>query len=200
MSIEADTITDLYERHAQAYDQDRGRDLMERRWMDRFLAQVTSPRSVLDIGCGSGEPIARYLIEQGCRLTGVDSSATMIGFCRQRFPAHHWTIADMRSLALNRQFQGILAWDSFFHLRPLDQEQMFSVFRDHAAPEAALMFTSGPERGVSIGTYRSEPLYHASLDVSEYKTLLNDHGFSVVSHVVEDPDCGRHTVWLAKQG
>jgi hypothetical protein len=28
--------------------------------------------------------------------------------------------------------------------------------------------------------------------------LLDDHGFDVVTHVVEDPQCGGHTVWLAR--
>ena len=50
----------------------------------------------------------------------------------------------MRKLALQRKFSGILAWDSFFHLCHDDQRRMFPVFRAHAAPKAALMFTSGP--------------------------------------------------------
>ena len=60
------------------------------------------------------------------------------------------------------------------------------------------MFTSGPAHGEAIGVYLGEPLYHASLDSSEYRLLLDDEGFDVVSHVVEDPSCGRHTIWLAQ--
>ena len=75
---------------------------------------------------------------------------------------------------------------------------MFPVFRKHAAPRAALMFTSGPAHGEAIGGYKGEPLYHASLDAAEYRALLNANGFEVVAHVVENPDCGGHTVWLAR--
>ncbi|WP_312011819.1 MULTISPECIES: hypothetical protein [unclassified Bradyrhizobium] len=60
------------------------------------------------------------------------------------------------------------------------------------------MFTSGPAHGEAIGSYRGEPLYHASLDATEYRVLLCANGFDVVAHVVEDPDCGGHTVWLAQ--
>ena len=60
------------------------------------------------------------------------------------------------------------------------------------------MFTSGPAHGEAIGSYKGEPLYHASLDAAEYRALLNANGFEVVAHVVEDPDCGGHTVWLAQ--
>jgi hypothetical protein len=61
------------------------------------------------------------------------------------------------------------------------------------------MFTSGPSHGEAIGTYRGEPLYHGSLDASEYRSLLDDNGFAVVAHVVEDPTCGGHTIWLAQR-
>jgi hypothetical protein len=106
----------------------------------------------------------------------------------------------MRTLFLGRIFDGILAWDSFFHLSPINQRQMFSVFRAHAAPGAALMFTSGPTCGEAIGTFEGEPLYHASLDSTEYRALLDESGFRVVQHTVEDTACGRHTIWLAQTG
>ena len=104
----------------------------------------------------------------------------------------------MRTLSLDRRFDGILAWDSFFHLSPEDQRTMFPIFRRHAGPGAALMFTSGPSHGEAIGTYKGEPLYHGSLDGAEYRSLLHENGFEVVSHVIEDPACGHHTVWLSR--
>jgi hypothetical protein len=68
----------------------------------------------------------------------------------------------------------------------------------HAASKAALMFTTGPAHGEAVGNFHGEPLYHASLDPAEYSSLLNQNGFRVVWHVVEDPSCGRHTIWLAQ--
>ena len=102
----------------------------------------------------------------------------MIDVCRRHFPKQEWIVADMRKLALRRQFSGILAWDSFFHLCHDDQRQMFPIFRKHAAPDAALMFTSGPAHGEAVGSFGGEPLYHASLDPAEYRSLLDRTGFA----------------------
>lgn len=200
MASAAERIIGLYQRHAGDFDRERGNSLFEKPWLDRFLALLPPGASILDMGCGSAEPIARYFIERGCEVTGVDSSAALIDICKDRFPGGDWIVADMRNLSLDRHFQGILAWDSFFHLRPDDQRPMFSLFRRHAAPNAALMFTSGPSHGEAIGTWKDEPLYHGSLDGAEYRSLLNQHGFEVVSHVAEHPNCGQHTVWLAQLG
>ncbi len=105
----------------------------------------------------------------------------------------------MRSLQLHRRFDGILAWDSFFHLSPDDQRRMFEVFARHAAPSAVLMFNTGPAYGEAIGTYRGDPLYHASLCADEYRELLGSIGFEIVAHAVEDWQTGGgRTVWLTR--
>ena len=200
MTNDASRIAELYDRLALDYDADRSRALFEKPWLDRFLSLVPPSGEILDMGCGSGEPIAHYLIERGFKLVGVDSSPTLIGICATRFPEHEWIVADMRQLSLGRRFEGILAWDSFFHLSPEDQRLMFPRFRDHAAPGGALMFTTGTSHGESLGTYRGEKLYHGSLDAREYRDLLDVQGFSTVSYVEDDPACGHHTIWLAKLG
>ncbi|ALK08280.1 class I SAM-dependent methyltransferase [Blastochloris viridis] len=202
MATDAERIIGLYRRHARAWADRRAAragPLMEAAWLERFCALLPPAAAVLDIGCGSGEPIGRELVERGCALTGIDSSPEMIAMCAQRQPRQTWRVADMRTLALGRAFAGIIAWDSMFHLSHDDQRRMFPIFRRHAAPRAALMFTSGPAHGEATGTFEGEPLYHASLDAAEYRALLADHGFAVVAHVAEDPGCGGHTVWLAQR-
>jgi SAM-dependent methyltransferase len=76
VSTDAERIVDIYERHADAWVDARLREggLYEREWLDRFCALVPPGGSVLDIGCGAGEPIARYINERGYAVTGVDSS------------------------------------------------------------------------------------------------------------------------------
>jgi SAM-dependent methyltransferase len=192
-----ETTGNIYERRAAAYDRDRSRTLQERGWLDRFLAHVRPGGLILDIGCGMGEPIARYLVEAGRRVVGIDLSESLIALGRARFPGHEWFVADMRTMSLGRRFDGLLAWDSFFHLGMDEQRAIFPRFAAHALPGAPLLFTSGPSEGESMGEYHGEPLYHASLDAVEYRARLESSGFTVRAFVGDDPDCGGHTVWLA---
>jgi predicted TPR repeat methyltransferase len=192
-------VVHIYEANVAAFDRDRGRDLMEAPYLDALIGRLTGERRhVLDLGCGTGEPIARYLIDQGCRVTGVDAAAAMIDLCKARFPVMTWMVGDMRSLALGERFDAIVAWDSFFHLTGEAQRGMFPIFREHIAPRGLLLFTSGVDDGVAIGSLYGQPLYHASLAVDEYRCLLSRNGFDVLQHAVEDPACGGHTVWLAQ--
>jgi SAM-dependent methyltransferase len=199
--MSADDIVGLYERHALEWVGDRSRQtkFFEQAWLDRFAAPVPAGGTILDLGCGPGKPMAAYLLSQDLDVCGVDSSPTMISMCRENFSGHQWIVADMRTLALRRRYDGVMAWDSFFHLSFDDQRRMFPVFRDHASPDAPLLFTSGPRHGEAIGNLRGKPLYHASLDPDEYRTLLGVNGFSAVAYAAEDPNCGGHTVWLARR-
>jgi SAM-dependent methyltransferase len=198
----ADRIIDHYERHAREWDADRNLHVgpwNDKPWHDRFIAALPRAASVLDLGCGSGSPVGKYMVERGLKVTGLDSSATLISLCRQRLPDHEWRVADMRSLNLRRQFDGVLAWDSFFHLTPDDQRRMFNVFARHAARSAVLMFNSGPAHGEGVGEYRGDPVYHASLSLDEYRSLLGSIGFGIVAHAVEDWQTGGgRTVWLTR--
>jgi SAM-dependent methyltransferase len=133
MQSDADNIIELYERHAHEYVADR-RSVGESAWLDRFGALLSQGASILDVGCGFGEPVARYLIDRGFAVDGVDTSPTLIAICRERFPQRSWHVADMRALALAETFDGLLAWDSFFHLSHDDQRRMFPIFRQHASP------------------------------------------------------------------
>ena len=191
-------IIGLYEEYAAEWDRQRGRNLLERPWLDRFLALVPAAGSILDLGCGMGEPIAAYLVARGAHVTGVDSSPSMIELCRNRFPDHDWLVSDMRELDIGRRFDGLVAWHSMFHLPPAAQPAMFARFTKHLKPGGALMFTSGHKHGESIGEWQGEPLYHGSLDPREYRKLLDENGFALVEHKLRDPGCGEATVWLAQ--
>lgn len=199
----AASVAGLYRRHGLAWARDRDREteggLYEAAWKDRFTALLPPGAAVLDLGCGSGRPWARALADDGCHITGVDTAPDLVALARQAVPHGTFHVADMRGLALDRAFDGVLAWDSLFHLVPAGQRQMLPVFAAHARPGAPLMFTSGPDAGEAIGSYGGEPLYHASLAPAEYRALLDAHGFTVVHHRAEDPDCGRRTVWLARR-
>jgi predicted TPR repeat methyltransferase len=188
-----------YEKHALAWETDRRNSgWNDKIWHDRFIDSLPVGAEVIDLGCGAGCPVAAHMDARGLRVTGVDSSSTMISLCRQRLPDHEWIVADMRSLSLERSYAGLLAWDSFFHLDHDHQRAMFQVFANHARPGAMLMFNSGHEHGEAIGGYRDDPLYHASLAPSEYRSLLDEAGFEVVDHSIKDPRAGGRTAWLCR--
>ena len=198
----SEAVIDLYRRHAVQWDAARRTSAWnDRVWIDTFAKQLARASHVLDLGCGGGEPVARLLLEDGMQVTGVDTSSEMIALARERMPAQEWIVCDMRRLALDRRFDGILAWDSYFHLTHEAQRAMFAVFDAHAKDNAVLLFNTGPEHGegTSTFTFKDEPLYHASLAPAEYHALLDRSGFEVICHAANDARSGGRTGWLCRR-
>lgn len=191
----------VYDREAEAFDRQRARILFEKQWLDRFLAALPARTdrdvSVLDVGCGGGEPIASYLIENGVALTGVDQSPAMLAIANARFPRMTWIEADMRTLDVGRRFSGVLSWNAFFHLSRDEQRQTIPRLAQHVAPGGAMLLTIGPEDGEVTGTVNGETVYHASLAPAEYDDLLRACGFCDVEIVTRDATCDDHSIALA---
>ncbi|MFJ4347663.1 methyltransferase domain-containing protein [Pseudomonas sp. NPDC089401] len=78
----ADQIISLYDRHAAAWNDLRANHFIDRKWIERFRSLLPRSATVLDLGCGSGQPVARYLIDAGVSVVGVDSSAQMLALCK----------------------------------------------------------------------------------------------------------------------
>lgn len=194
-------VVETYREVGLDWETSRDRSLFERRWIDRWIAaapRATGRIRVLDLGCGGGRPIATYLAERGAAVTGVDVAPELLALFRRRLPGARAVEADMRRLDLGESFDAILAWDSFFHLSAADQRAMFDVFAAHSAPRATLMFTSGPGAGTEIGQIGGRPIFHESLSPEDYRAELKRAGFEEIAFAPEDPDCGGHSVWLAR--
>lgn len=134
-------------------------------------------------------------------MTGLDASAAMLQLARAKLPEGDWRHVDMRGLDLGEVFDGIIGWNSFFHLNPGEQRALLPRIAAHLAPGGILMLTVGPEAGEVGGHVGDDPVYHSSLDPKDYREILASHGVDVTAFVAEDPDCERQTVLLArKQG
>lgn len=188
-----------YEKIVQWFDNARTKTLMESKYLNLIVESVPPGGSVLDLGCGTGEPIAQFFINIGFKVTGADGSKKMIELCKKRFPNEKWIVSDMREINLQQQFDVILAWHSFFHLDHESQRKMFKIFDTHIKPGGVLAFTSGEEEDETWSDNGGQQLYHASLSTDEYEQLLAENSFKVLLHKVRDPECGEATVWVAKK-
>lgn len=64
----------------------------------RLLAELPDKARVLDVGCGTGVPTARQLVDAGHSVTGVDLSEGMLELARANVPEAEFLHRDLASL------------------------------------------------------------------------------------------------------
>ena len=189
---------EIYNDHAVAFDNQRDKSLFERKWLDVFWSHLDG-LEILDLGCGTGEPVSEYLISKGAQFTGVDFSDRMVEMARSRFPNQEWIVADMRELNIGRCFDGIISWNGFFHLNPDDQHIVLSTLSDLLHPKGIMLLTVGHEKGQVTGIVNGQLVAHFSCSFEEYREMLSGLGFELLYFVSQDPECQQHTILMARK-
>lgn len=87
-------VYEVYEKIIHWFDEHRYKGLMEKEYLDLIVNTIPQGGSILDLGCGTGEPIAQFFIQKGFKITGIDGSEKMIELCKKRFPNERWIVGE----------------------------------------------------------------------------------------------------------
>lgn len=191
-------ICKIYDQISDWFDKTRSRELFEESWLDKASSLLSPSASVLDLGCGMGEPIIPYFLKKGYNVTGVDGSKKLLTLAKMRYPEVEFIFSDIRNLKISKKFDLVIAWHSIFHLSREDQRSLFPIVTSCLKNGGVLLFTSGHENGEIWSDNGGENLYHASLDPHEYIAILRDCGFNIIEYQISDNECGGANVWLAR--
>jgi cyclopropane fatty-acyl-phospholipid synthase-like methyltransferase len=195
----ADSVGQSYDRIAEAWQRSRSGDAFaERTLVDRLVAPLPPGARILDLGCGGGEPIGRYLGTWGFDLTGVDLSPRLLALARRVVPTGTFLQGDMRTISLDGDFDAVVAWDSVFHLPRGDHGPLFRRMHRWLRPKGRLLLSIG---GSDEAGFTSE-MWGVSFFYSGYppdvaRALLAQTGFRIEHWEVDDPTSRGHLAIIA---
>lgn len=152
------------------------------RCVSDFANLLTSGAQVLDIGCGTGYPIAASLAERGHEVTGIDLSEKMIDYaCALTLPRASFFVADIMEFKTDEMFDAVIAFDSLWHI-PLDQqERVYEIIGNLVRRGGYFLFTHGKNHGTVTGEMFGHPFVYNALSKEEVMCLLYKNGFAVLS-------------------
>ena len=134
--------------------------------------------SILDVGCGSGVPVSQALMDEGCVVSGVDASPTLVAAFRARFPnaAVACEPAEESSL-FNATFDGVVSIGLVFLLSTTTQRKLLRRLSRVVKPGGRLLFTAPRDACSWTDILTGRVLM--SLGSEEYEAILCREGMSL---------------------
>ena len=169
---------------------------LEQKYLDLLMSYLQPNAHILDIGCGSGYPIAAYLIEHGFQVTGVDGSKELLNIAKIKCPTLHTVYGDIRTVTLDNKYDALLEWWCLFHIPKHDHAKMISRFKTWIKPGGFLEFTTGEQDYEQKSSdMLNQELSFYSLDPQLYEKYLKENGFKIL---LRENDQEQHLVWIAQ--
>jgi 2-polyprenyl-3-methyl-5-hydroxy-6-metoxy-1,4-benzoquinol methylase len=157
---------------ATKWDEDRGKTNVEKIIIE-FVSKIKPKGKILDIGCGTGFPIAKYLSDREFSITGIDISENQIKIARDK------KISNARFYTYNffdfepdKKYDGIIAFDSFFHFPKERQKEIYGKVSKWMKTGAYLLFTHGKKESEIEGEMYGESFYYSALEKNDVEKLL----------------------------
>jgi len=170
-----------YERIAAEFLAGRGRapsTAVGAKQVRDWARSLPNGATVLDLGCGSGIPITRELVNEGLNVYAVDASPSMVAAFRKNLPQIPVKCEAVEESTFDRMFDGVIAWGLMFLLPAEVQLRLIQKIAGILVPAGRLLFTACEEPLVWNDAMTG--LESRSLGAVEYRKELAAVGLSVI--------------------
>jgi 2-polyprenyl-3-methyl-5-hydroxy-6-metoxy-1,4-benzoquinol methylase len=110
--------------------------------LEDLATLLPSEAAVLDLGCGAGVPVTRWLADRGFAVTGVDVSAKQLELARTNVPEGTFLKADMTEVVFAPEsFEAVVAFHSIIHVPRTEHPTLLESIHRWLEPGGSLLAT-----------------------------------------------------------
>ena len=151
------------------------------------FSKLPSSATVIDLGCGTGIPLARVLADMGFSVIGLDSSEKMVNSFRKNLPESTVLNALIQEFDYSEyMFEGALCWGCLFHLKPNDQVKLLNKIFKSIQTGGRFLFTSAQESGSKKGEMDGVEFHYYSLGSKKYNKIAEKAGAKLIREYEDD--------------
>jgi ubiquinone/menaquinone biosynthesis C-methylase UbiE len=156
------------------------------RWLRKLLSRLNPGSSVLDLGCGSGDP-ADIEIAKQYPITGVDISQAQIDLARQNVPAGHFLHGDVGSVEFpSTSFDAVVSFYTLEHIPRQEHATILWRIYQWLRPGGWLLLSmEAADVEGWMGEWLGVPMFMSCFDPETVKRLVSAAGFELVETAIE---------------
>ncbi len=153
----------------------------ERHYLDVLVSGLPSESVVLDLGCGTGRPMAAYVISRGYRVIGIDQSENLLNRAKAAFPGEQWIHTSIEAYTFLHRYSSAVIWDSLFHIERECHEPILRRVVEGLPVGGRLMLTVGGSDHPSFTDFMfGHEFFYDSNAPEETERILTHLGCQIV--------------------
>ena len=198
-----DVVRRGYDAVSRLYDEVYGADTKYASVLGELCGRLPPGAAVLDVGCGSGVPVARTLAAAGHRVTGVDISEVQIRRARERVPQAEFIRADVTALAFAAaSFDAVVSFYALIHIPPAEQPPLLRRIAGWLRPGGSFAATTG--HGAWTGSEDDwlgggAPMWWSHADAATNRAWITEAGLTVEREDYLPEGAGGHALFWARR-
>jgi cyclopropane fatty-acyl-phospholipid synthase-like methyltransferase len=151
----------------------------------KWVQTLPKNSDVLDLGCGSGIPISKVIMDEGMNVYGIDASVTLCNAFQKNFPNVPVACESIEDSGFfNRKFDAIISWGLVFLLSKEVQEKVINKSAEVLQPGGKFLFTAPSQQIV----WKDVMTGHDSLSLGreKYNELLSESGLKLIAEFEDE--------------
>lgn len=164
--------------------------------LEEFASYLSENAKILDVGCGAGVPVTKFLVECGFDVTGVDFSESMLKLARKNVPKAKFIKKDMTKMDFeDDSFDGLTAFYSVFHVPREKHFSLFKSFHRILKDQGVMMICIGGDEWEGTAEYFGTEMFWSHYSSEKSLQLVKDAGFQIIwdKHLVRG---GEEQYWI----
>ncbi|WP_432745295.1 class I SAM-dependent methyltransferase [Streptomyces sp. JH002] len=195
-----DMVRRGYDAVSARYDEAYGAGTKYADLLGELCRRVPAGGRILDVGCGSGVPVARVLTDAGYRVTGIDISATQIRRAREHVPGAEFAVGDATTASFApASFDAVVSLYALIHIPLPEQPPLLRNIAGWLRPGGCFVATTG--HGAWSGTQENwlgggAPMWWGHADAATNRAWITGAGLAVDrEEFVPEGDSGHALFW-----
>ncbi len=194
-----DLVKKGYEKAAENYASKRDQ-FKNLKYLDQFAKLIQPKGTILDIGCGAGLPVDKFLAEKGFAVNGIDISEKMIKLAKRNVPEGFFEVKDMSKLKEEEYcIDGIVSFYAIFHTAREKHEEIFKKFASFMPNGGYILVTMGASYWEgSEENFHGAKMYWSHYGAGRNKQLIENAGFKIILDEIDTSGGEKHQIIIAK--
>ncbi|MBC9731551.1 bifunctional 2-polyprenyl-6-hydroxyphenol methylase/3-demethylubiquinol 3-O-methyltransferase UbiG [Streptomyces sp. TRM68367] len=198
-----DVVRRGYDALSVRYDEAYGAETKYEPWLSDLRARIPAGGTVLDLGCGSGVPVARSLADAAYRVTGIDISAVQVRRARERVPEAEFIQVDATAASFDdAPFDAVVSLYALIHIPLSEQPPLLQRVAAWLRPGGWLVATTGHRAWTGVDENwlgGGAPMWLSHADAATNRAWMTQAGLTVEREEFVPEGDGGHALYWARR-